>query len=204
MPATRAATGAVDQNLPSVISDTSDKQFEWDGNPLTRPVWLSTIPAHLEDDKTIRDLFEKGWVLMSNGRVAVESAIHARYISLFPNVFFEWDNPAPPFSPANYELRRLKLMKDLDDWYANRSPGERPPYTLSFYDPAIPSVKPLSFIEERDKDTTTFDCKDLSEAEKLRFIISPESIAAADSAASVLISKTISDTDLANELARRY
>ena len=135
MPAYRTTTtpAAGDQQLPSVISDTSVKTFEWDGNPLTRPVWLSTLPAQLQEDKTIRDLFEKSWVLTSSGKVAVESATHARYISLYPDLFFEWDDPAPPFNEDLYEARRLSIMQILDKWYASKSSGEVPPFTKGTY-----------------------------------------------------------------------
>ena len=137
MPTTRASSNASDLQLPSVISDRSDKEFIWDGNPLTRPVWLVTLPAHLEEDKSIRDLFEKGWVLTGNGRVAVQSAAHARYISLFPGIFFDWDRPAPLFSVDAYEARRAELMDTLDKWHKSKSSGEAAPFSLSFYDPAI-------------------------------------------------------------------
>ena len=158
MPATRASTAAADMQLPSVIiSDTSAKDIEWDGNPLTRPVWLSTLPTLLEEDKSIRDFFEKGWVLTSSGKVAVEFAIHARYISLFPDTFFEWEDPAPTFNVAVYELRRAQLMDTLDKWHAAKSAGEFQPFSLSFYDPSNPSAKPKSYDEVHEDNKTEYD-----------------------------------------------
>ena len=201
MTAQKAAAATAALQLPAVLSDTTGNS--WDGSPLTRPVWLSTLPSLLDNDKSIRDLFEKGWVVSSSGKVAVQSAIHARYISTFPEIFFEWEEPAPPFTPGSYEIRRLKLMKTLDDWYASKSAGESPPFTLSFYDPAIPTTVPKPWADRCKDDAKLLD-DTLTDAEKLRFIISPEVISATDSAAAVIIAKSITDTDLAAELSRRY
>ena len=143
-------------------------------------------------------------MLTSSGKVAVESATHARYISLYPDLFFEWDDPAPPFNEDLYEARRLSIMQILDKWHASKSIGEVPPFTVSFYDPSTPTSKPNAFAAIRDSDKDLYSKSDLSDAEKLRFNISPEVIANADSAAAVIISKTITDIDLASELSRRY
>ena len=154
-----------------MLSYNGSNEHSWDGSPLTRPVWLSTLPSLLEDDKSIRDLFEKGWVVSSSGKVVVQSAIHARYISVFPEIFFEWEEPAPPFSPGVYELRRMKLMKTLNEWYASKSAGELPPFTLSFYDPATPSTVPKTWAERCSDNANLLD-ESLTDAEKLRFTIS--------------------------------
>ena len=142
-PTTRNSAAALAQ-LPAVISDSSDTSYTWDGSPLTKTVWLQFLQTPLEKDKAVQSLCERGWVI-SQGKVAVENATHARYLVHFPDIFFDWDAPAPPFSIAAYEARRLDLMKALDAWHANRSEGEAPPFTLSFYDPSKPADKPLSF-----------------------------------------------------------
>ena len=96
-------------------------------------------------------------------------------------------------------------MTTLDTWYANRSTGEVAPFKLSCYDPSKPEPKPSTFLMlmKKGKDDPPWSAA-LDESEKLRFSISPEVLATTDAAASVIISKTISDTEFAKELTRRY
>ena len=193
-PTTRNA--AATMQLPTVISDNStDTEFFWDGSPLTKHVWLQFLQNVLEEDKSIQSLFERGWVL-SQGKVAVESAMHARYLISFPDIFFDWTSPAPPFSAKEYEERRIELMRILDAWHSTRNADESPPFTLSFYDPSKPSDIPPSFdaIIKAEKEESK-KLPALNDSEKLRFTISPEVLSSADSAASVIIAKTITDKD---------
>ena len=60
MPAQKATAAAAALQLPAVLSYNGSNEHSWDGSPLTRPVWLSTLPSLLDHDKSIRDLFEKG------------------------------------------------------------------------------------------------------------------------------------------------
>ena len=202
-PTTRNSAAALAQ-LPAVISDSSDTSYTWDGSPLTKTVWLQFLQTPLEKDKAVQSLCERGWVI-SQGKVAVENATHARYLVHFPDIFFDWDAPAPPFSVAAYEARRLDLMKALDAWHVNRSEGEAPPFTLSFYDPSKPSDKPPTFLTlmKKDKDDPPWSST-LDDSEKLRFSIAPEVLSTADAAGAVIISDTISDKEFAQELTRRY
>ena len=153
----------------------------------------------------MRELIEHGWVTTSNGKVAVHSAIHARYISVFPEVFFDWEWPSPTtFDESKYETRRLHLMSLLDTWHAASTTGEAPPFQLGIYDPANkPGSTPVTFATFLASDKANADPK-LTDDEKLRFTIAPETIAAADSMAAVAIQKTIEDVDFARALVRRH
>ena len=201
-PTTRNTAAAA--QLPAVISDMTDTSFTWDGSPLTKTVWLQFLQSSLEEDKNILSLLERGWVL-SQGKVAVENATHARYLVHFSEIFFDWDAPAPAFTIEAYEARRIALMQSLDTWYASRAEGEVAPFKLNCYDPSKPDPKPSTFLTlmKKGKDDPPWSPA-LDDSEKLRFSISPEVLATADAAASVIISKTISDTEFAKELTRRY
>ena len=47
-----------------------EKTFVWDGSPLTRGIWLHLLAETLQENKSTRELCERGWVL-SHGKVAV-------------------------------------------------------------------------------------------------------------------------------------
>ena len=142
-PTTRNTAAAA--QLPAVISDMTDTSFTWDGSPLTKTVWLQFLQSSLEEDKNILSLLERGWVL-SQGKVAVENATHARYLVHFPDIFFDWDAPAPAFTIIAYEARRIALMQALDTWYATRAEGEVAHFKLNCYDPSTPEPKPPTFL----------------------------------------------------------
>ena len=94
-------------------------------------------------------------------------------------------------------------MNKLDAWHTSKSSGEPPPYTLSFYDPSMPSTKPLAFAALVTADAEMAKPA-LNDTEKLRFVIAPEVIIDADSQLSVEVGKTISDAELAKDLTRRH
>ena len=86
-------------------------------------------------------------------------------------------------------------MSLLDTWHAASTTGEAPPFQLGSYDPTNKAgTTPETFATFLAADTANSDAK-LTEEEKLRFTIGPETIAAADSMAAVAIQKTIEDVD---------
>jgi hypothetical protein len=88
--------------------------------------------------------------------------------------------------------------------HAASTTGEAPPFQLGIYDPANKSGStPETFATFLAAESANADPK-LTDDEKLRFTIAPETIAAADSMAAVAIQKSIEDVDFARALVRRH
>ena len=117
---------------------------------------------------------------------------------LHPNIFFDSSNPPPELSVHAYETRRHELISLLDKWHATATLIDHPPFTLQSYIIVNRrtneySSTPKTTLVELGVAAEGIDT--LSDAEKLRFIISPEVIAAADRTAGILIANTIGDED---------
>jgi hypothetical protein len=205
----RSAASAL-KSLQLDFSEQNDSsKISWDTTPMSETMWLVALPRLLRQTKPIRELFEFGWVLVQS-KTAVQSALHARYLSKYPDVSFEWTHPAPPFSIAAYEARRSQMISENDRWYAlngDVAPEDaEPPHHLASY--ILIKDRPDDYDPNTIAETATelglSDAAELTDAEKLRFVISPEVLTGADRDAGVAIANTISDSTFAERLLARY
>ena len=193
------------------ISELTDpSKISWDTSPMNEMMWLMALPRLLQQTKSYLELFEFGHVLVQS-KTAVESILQARYTVMFPDVTFEWSAPSPAtFSIAAYEARRNHLTIQLDRWHATQLaanlPVTEPPFTLASYIPMDERGDDYDpdFIAETAEELGIDPLAPLNEIEKLRFVVSPEMIAAADRAAGIAISDTISDNHFARQLLARH
>ena len=208
MPAPNKAASALSIFSIMDLSDNTDTKdsLKWDTSPLTKMVWLNSLVRILQADKAVRELFDFGWVLIQS-KTAVISVTQAKYLVQHPDVFFDASSPAPPFSIIAYETRRHELIAILDAWHASAAEGEEPPFHLQSYLPV--NSRPTEYSSTPVSTLTAMGIAEdaqasLTDAEKLRFTISPEVIAGADRAAGILIANTITDDNYARQLLARH
>ena len=190
------------------LSDNTDTKdsLRWDTSPLTKMVWLNSLVRILQAHKAVRELFDFGWVLIQS-KTAVNSVTQAKYLVQHPDVLFDSSSLAPPFSILAYETRRHELIAILDKWHASAAEGEEAPFHLQSYIPV--NRRPTDYSSTAVSTLAAMGIDEaaaatLTDAEKLRFTISPKVIAGADRAAGILIANTITDENYARQLLARH
>ena len=139
-PGSRAPAGALKSLQIDLSEHTDPSKISWDTSPMSEMMWLMALPRLLQTHKSIRELVEFGWVLI-NSKTAVESLLHARYLTMFPDITFDYAFPAPTFSVPAYEAQRGRMIKELDRWHARQatpatadpSGTAQPPFHLQSY-----------------------------------------------------------------------